>query len=278
MVDYRQVGGRIGLYIRTRNPTTQQIQALISDLLAGDDLLLPMRDVIARPWFSALQDLAGSGRGCVPRDAGLQELAKSYLPQVVENVRQLLNGMLDQPASKTTYTTDLKSDQPRPETPQQEKVILGQSSINRWNEKQYVSEERQRYLDDEIGQLASRKGRDGSRSAGIHSRTKGPKRYTRQEYQEKTWMNPVIASAIALVYPGSIIYYALVRRSWKLFLYPCVVVIGFFYPSSNGSWVIAAEFMFVPKGLGPYTGLGAIALRACFAAAFYIAASQPRRD
>lgn len=105
MADYRQVGGRLGAYIRTTKPTTQQIQGLLSDLLAGDELLSTMRDVVSTSSFKVLQELAGSGDGAVQRDAFLSELARRYLPTVVDEVGQLINGMLDQPAGKTIYDT-----------------------------------------------------------------------------------------------------------------------------------------------------------------------------
>ena len=95
MTKYRQVGGRLGAYIRTNNPTTQQIQGVIADLLAGDKLLPTMREVATMPAFAELQRLAGSGGGSVQRDALLQELAARYLPEVVERVSDLLGGMLE---------------------------------------------------------------------------------------------------------------------------------------------------------------------------------------
>ena len=104
---YRQVGGRLGAYIRTSNPSTQQIQGLLADLLAGDELLHTMREVVSRASFHSLQALAGSGGGAVERDALLQELANRYLPSVVDDVGQLINGLLDQPAGKTSYGSDL---------------------------------------------------------------------------------------------------------------------------------------------------------------------------
>lgn len=95
MTNYRQVGGRLGVYIRTKNPTTQQIQGLLADLLAGDTLLPTMREVASSPLFLVLQAYAGSGGGAVQRDALLQELAQRYVPAVLEQVGQLLNGLID---------------------------------------------------------------------------------------------------------------------------------------------------------------------------------------
>lgn len=91
---YRQLGESLGVYIRVNNPSTQQMQAFLGDFLANDELLLPLRDVVARPSFGALAALAGSGNGTVQRDAIVQELARSYLPAVVSNVKRVLTGML----------------------------------------------------------------------------------------------------------------------------------------------------------------------------------------
>ena len=105
MAKYRQVGGRLGAYIRANNPSTQQIQGLLADLLAGDELLPTMREVVSRPSFHALQKLVGSGGGAVQRDALLQELGRRYLPSVVEDVAQLLNGALDLPVGSDFHAS-----------------------------------------------------------------------------------------------------------------------------------------------------------------------------
>ena len=102
VASYRQIGGHLGAYLRANNPNTQQIQALLSDVLTGDELLLPMRDLVARKCFINLQPFAGSGGGIVQRDACLQELARSYLPIVVDRISQVINGMLDQPDRNTS--------------------------------------------------------------------------------------------------------------------------------------------------------------------------------
>ena len=95
MTKYRQVGGRLGAYIRTCSPSTLQIQGLLADLLVGDDLLPTMREVAGCASFHALQRLAGSGGGVIQRDVLLNELSRRYLPVVVEEVNELINGMLD---------------------------------------------------------------------------------------------------------------------------------------------------------------------------------------
>ena len=99
MDKYRQVGGQLGAYIRANDPSTQQIQGFLGDLLVDDELLNPVRDAVSRPSFRGLQALAGSGAGGVQRDALLQELGRSYLPNVVAGVGQVINGLLDQPRS-----------------------------------------------------------------------------------------------------------------------------------------------------------------------------------
>jgi tetratricopeptide (TPR) repeat protein len=97
VADYRQVGERLGAYIRENNPSTQQIQAFLTDLLAGDELLNPVLDVVSRPSFKTIKDLSGSFASTVNREACLQEAAKSYLPEVVDKIRVLLSTL-----SKTT--------------------------------------------------------------------------------------------------------------------------------------------------------------------------------
>lgn len=94
----RRIGGRLGVFIRAKNPSVPQLQAFLGDMLADHDLLTPMRDVVARPTFVALRHAAGSGSGALARDALLQDIARLYLPGVIEGVRQILDGLLDQPS------------------------------------------------------------------------------------------------------------------------------------------------------------------------------------
>ena len=110
LTNYRHVGGRLGAYIRANNPSTQQIQGLLADLLAGDKLLPTMREVVTMPAFAALQSQAGSGGGAIHRDALHQELAARYLPVVVDEVGQLVNGMLDLPVGQTASIAALSTD------------------------------------------------------------------------------------------------------------------------------------------------------------------------
>lgn len=116
LTDYREVGARLGAYIRTNNPSTQQIQGLLADLLAGNELLPTMKEVVSLPSFHGIQALTGSGGGAVQRDALLQELGRRYLPSVLEEVAQTINGMLDIPVSSApsanTITADKTNDCP----------------------------------------------------------------------------------------------------------------------------------------------------------------------
>lgn len=93
---YRRAGKDLSAYLlRAGNPSIQQVEAFLADTLAGDDLLQAMKDAAKRPSFKELQGLAGSGLGTIQRDMFLQELARIYLPEVVDNIGRLINGMLD---------------------------------------------------------------------------------------------------------------------------------------------------------------------------------------
>jgi hypothetical protein len=95
MLKYKEVGFRLRAFIQTCNPSIQQVQGLLSDLLADDELLFPMRDVVARPIFISIRDLTGSGSGLVQREALLSEVGRTYLPTVVLNVGHLIDGILE---------------------------------------------------------------------------------------------------------------------------------------------------------------------------------------
>lgn len=92
---------RLSEYIRNEHPTTQKIQGFLSDLLADDELLEVMQNVVGRPSFQALEMLASSGEGSAQRDALIHELTRRYLPVIVDDIGELLNGLLDLPAGKT---------------------------------------------------------------------------------------------------------------------------------------------------------------------------------
>lgn len=95
MASYRQVGGKLAAFIRTRNPSSQQIQGLLSDLIFEDSILVAVRDLVTRRSFVSIKHLAGSGSGEVERDSVLAELSETYLPSVINELTELLNGYLD---------------------------------------------------------------------------------------------------------------------------------------------------------------------------------------
>ena len=125
---YRQAGRRLGAFIRSNNPTSQQIQGFLSDVLAKDDLLLASKDAASRPLFTALQGLAGTGSGALQRDALLQELSLSYLPRVVEGIKQLIDGMLDISAE---LNESLRTEEGEAEANQVEQEEVGSLSSRR---------------------------------------------------------------------------------------------------------------------------------------------------
>lgn len=103
MAGYRQVGGRLGAYIRANDPSPQQLHAFLGDVLANDELLQPMRDVVSRTSFGGLKALAGSGAGSIQRDVLLQDLARRYISVVVDNIALVIDGMLGLPAVNTSF-------------------------------------------------------------------------------------------------------------------------------------------------------------------------------
>ena len=94
MINYRQVGERLAVYYRSTSSSPKQVIAVLSDLLAGDELLPTMRDIASRQDFAVLLGLAGSGGGLIQRDALLSEISLRYLPGVVADVGEVLNGLL----------------------------------------------------------------------------------------------------------------------------------------------------------------------------------------
>lgn len=95
MTEYREIGAKIGFFIKSNNPTSQQIQGLLGDLLAGDEILPAMRLVVSGESFSAFHNLIMSGTGALQRAALLQELERTYLPSIVSSIGQIVGGMLD---------------------------------------------------------------------------------------------------------------------------------------------------------------------------------------
>ena len=98
MNNYREVGAKIREFILSRECTRQQINGLLSDLLAGDEALAPMRQPVISEAFSTIEDLVGSGRGIGQRTALLHELGKTYAPHIVSAIDNIISGILDLPS------------------------------------------------------------------------------------------------------------------------------------------------------------------------------------
>lgn len=131
--NYRQVGGRLGAYIQANHPTTQQIQALLADLLAGDELLPTIYETVRLPLFRPLREFIGRGDGVVQRDALINELERRYRQSVVEDVRNLLDGMLGLPTqtAREVISTTQAIDRSRNNASPSSSCILVTSSKDR---------------------------------------------------------------------------------------------------------------------------------------------------
>ena len=94
MTDYSHLGQRVGQYISRTNPTTQQIQAYLSDLLIDDEILTPLRGLSMRSSFHRLLPYAGSGKGEAQLIALKAEVSELYLPEVVEKIYSFCRGLV----------------------------------------------------------------------------------------------------------------------------------------------------------------------------------------
>ena len=99
---YRQVGGSLGAYIRANNPSTQQVKGLLSDLLAGDELLPVMSDMATKAAFARIALLTGSGKGEAEIIGITDELRTIYTTHAIASAEELLRGMLDLSQKKTS--------------------------------------------------------------------------------------------------------------------------------------------------------------------------------
>ena len=84
-----------------------------------------MLDVVARPSFRPLQALArnNNGRGIVQRDTLLQDLGRTYLPEVVDQIKAVLTGILgDKQPSTVPITALSRRSQERPDREDQSKA------------------------------------------------------------------------------------------------------------------------------------------------------------
>lgn len=98
---YRDIGTRLALYLRQRQddwPSSAALQGIVADLLATHvALALPLKDLVSRPAFRTLLRKAGSGSGGLERDALLQDLQRTFAAEVVNDLAEVLNGILDLP-------------------------------------------------------------------------------------------------------------------------------------------------------------------------------------
>ena len=70
-------------------------RALLSDLLAGDAVLgVPLRELLERQAFQSLPGSGGPGVSRAWRDSLLQELGRSILPELLDQVGEFLDGVL----------------------------------------------------------------------------------------------------------------------------------------------------------------------------------------
>jgi hypothetical protein len=94
-----QSGGSIG--------TPARLQGLVADLAADrQELLLPLKDLVSRPAFQALIPKAGSGSGAVQRDGLIQAMEATFSRQVIQALRELLDGFLDLPPGSGAQAVD----------------------------------------------------------------------------------------------------------------------------------------------------------------------------
>lgn len=93
---YVIIGKSLRLYVQINNPSNAQIYAWLVDNLAGDDILLIMKDVIARREFADICANPGAVPGSpLLRDAFLQILGETYLPEKVLIIGDILSGLMD---------------------------------------------------------------------------------------------------------------------------------------------------------------------------------------
>ena len=105
----RAIGGRLAVIVRQQtkqDPTASNLQAAAADLAAGDaDLVLPLKDLVARPAFRSLTSKAGSGGGSLERHALLLSMQSRYAPQVLDALGEVLSGFLDLPKGSDVPST-----------------------------------------------------------------------------------------------------------------------------------------------------------------------------
>ena len=139
----RGYGASFAVYVRANREEltpTIKLQAVAADILGADqNLLLPLKELIAAPAFRRLTALAGSGSGSVQRDSVLQSLAGTFSSGVIADLEVFLGGFLDLPASPREAGLMKGTTSPRVATaavplatPQAQNPISPSAGSNRW--------------------------------------------------------------------------------------------------------------------------------------------------
>lgn len=274
MTSYRQVGGRLWAYIRANDPSTQQIQAFLGDLLAGDELLLPMRDLVARPIFQSIRGLAGSGQGVIQRDSCLQELSRSYLPKIVDQVNQLISGMLDL-AKKEARNHETSSQTYLPKSKEDTTYAMRGKWASRDNESsKFISNERRSYINSEIERISIGTG-GVKREIPISERPRSDCKHLSAGLLNRTKGFPLFYAAISFFAPIYALFIVISHRSWRAALYPCIVILGFMIPAPIDQYVgILPKALLTPLPLHTSLRLGDLLLRIFFLCLFTVHACR----
>jgi len=100
---YRSIGVQLAQFCQARDQrelSAAALQAVIADLAADQaTLLVPLRDLISRMDLRSVWPLSNRAQAQALRDGLLQDLRATYAPAVVEALGEVLNGLLDLPAS-----------------------------------------------------------------------------------------------------------------------------------------------------------------------------------
>jgi hypothetical protein len=98
---YQEVGEKLRSYIYERNPSTQQLQSILVDLLPGDELLAPMQDIVKRQSFARLVENLDTGLEEAMSTTLKVEISNVYLPDIVHSVDEVVAGLLRKVHSPT---------------------------------------------------------------------------------------------------------------------------------------------------------------------------------
>ena len=114
---YRSIGVQLAQFCQARDQrelSAASLQAAIADLAADQaTLLIPLRDLISRMDLRSVWPLSNRAQAQALRDGLLQDLRATYAPAVVEALGEVLNGLLDLPASHDPVVTAVATPTPR---------------------------------------------------------------------------------------------------------------------------------------------------------------------